>query len=139
MERCPRCLRRLRAHAWRAAHSCRERIACKQRCSVCWGKASLTAALSKEEEHELPGTSSKAVQNQANKTIKCYPRNPVLRECVCCWKYLLQHNEQKRCLHSNTHLEDKWICTVQKQDKCRRRGRLRLWYLWGLGRVSQVE
>lgn len=51
-------------------------------------------------------------------------------QSVCCCKYLLQLNEQRRCLHSNTHLEDKWICTVQKGDKCHRRGRLRLWYLF---------
>lgn len=79
------------------------------------------------------GLSKTCKQNQkvTPETLHCQSER-------CC-KYLLQLNEQRRCLHSDTHLEDKWICPVQKGDKCHRRGRLRLCYLWGLSRLSLVE
>lgn len=75
---------------------------------------------------------------RSNKTKKVTPEAPRCQSARCC-KYLLQLDKQRRCLHSNTHLEDKWICIVQNGDRLCRRGRLRLWCRWGLGRVPQVK
>lgn len=109
----PRCLQRLRAHAWLAVQS------------LLWADRLWTEVFSVLGEGwshssyiQRGAWTAKTQQGcpkHANKIRKATSETPYCQR-VCCCKYLLQLNEQRQCLHSNTHLEDEWICTVQKGD-----------------------